>query len=85
MERGPGTAELYTLARRCADDLGFDLAERSVGGVSDGNFVAGLGLPVLDGLGAVGDGAHARHEHITLTGLTERTALAAALLHALAR
>jgi glutamate carboxypeptidase len=84
MERGPGTAELYALARRLADDLGFQLGERSVGGASDGNFVAGLGLPVLDGLGAVGDGAHARHEHISLTGLTERTTLTATLLNALA-
>ena len=50
---------------------------------SDGNFVAALGVPVLDGFGAVGDGAHARGEHISLGGMTERTALAAALLHAL--
>lgn len=84
MERGPGTADLYALARGVAADLGFELAERSVGGASDGNFVAGLGLPVLDGLGAVGAGAHARHEHLSLPHFTERTALAAALLHALA-
>jgi glutamate carboxypeptidase len=83
MERSPGAVRLYALARDVAAGLGFDLAERSVGGASDGNFVAGLGLPVLDGLGAVGAGAHARHEHTTPHGLTERTALTAGLLHAL--
>ena len=84
MERGAGTAALYERARRLADAMGFTLRERAVGGASDGNYVAHLGLPVLDGLGAVGDGAHARHEHITLSGMTERAALAAALITALA-
>lgn len=84
MERGAGTAALYERARQLADAMGFTLRERAVGGASDGNFVAHLGLPVLDGLGAVGDGAHARHEHILLDGLPERAALAAALLRSLA-
>jgi glutamate carboxypeptidase len=84
MERGPGTAALFGLARDVASGLGFALEERAVGGASDGNFVAGLGLPVLDGLGAVGDGAHARHEHVSVRGMVQRTALAAGLLHALA-
>jgi glutamate carboxypeptidase len=84
MERSPAIAELYDLARSSAAELGVTLAECSVGGASDGNFVAALGHPVLDGFGAVGDGAHARHEHISVEGMLERTALAAAVLHRLA-
>ena len=84
MERSPAIAELYDLARSSAAELGVTLTECSVGGASDGNFVAALGHPVLDGFGAVGDGAHARHEHISVEGMLERTALAAAVLHRLA-
>ncbi|RVX40689.1 glutamate carboxypeptidase [Nonomuraea polychroma] len=84
MERGPGTARLFALARAAALDMGLDLRECSVGGASDGNFTAALGLPVLDGLGAVGAGAHARHEHISVDGMIERAALTAGILRALA-
>ncbi|TVT13235.1 M20 family metallopeptidase [Amycolatopsis acidiphila] len=84
MERTPTTVALYERARAIAAELGVDLRECSVGGASDGNFVAALGVPVLDGFGAVGDGAHARHEHISVQGMLERTALAAATLDALA-
>ncbi|MCK2219340.1 M20 family metallopeptidase [Actinomadura sp. ATCC 31491] len=83
MERGPGTARLFALARDVAAGLGVELEECSVGGASDGNFAAALGLPVLDGLGAVGAGAHARHEHVSVRGMVERSALTAALLNAL--
>jgi glutamate carboxypeptidase len=83
MERSEAIAELYGLAREQAAELGVTLRECSVGGASDGNFVAALGHPVLDGFGAVGDGAHARHEHISVEGMLERTALAAAVLHRL--
>jgi glutamate carboxypeptidase len=83
MERSPAIAELYGVARDLAAELGVTLRECSVGGASDGNFVAALGHPVLDGFGAVGDGAHARHEHISVEGMLERTALAAAVLHRL--
>jgi glutamate carboxypeptidase len=83
MERTEQTARLFGLARGLASGIGVDLRECAVGGASDGNFVAALGLPVLDGFGAVGDGAHARHEHISVHGMLERTALAAAVLHAL--
>jgi glutamate carboxypeptidase len=83
MERSAAIAGLYDLAREQAAGLGVTLAECSVGGASDGNFVAALGHPVLDGFGAVGDGAHARHEHISVEGMLERTALAAAVLHRL--
>ncbi|WP_372662715.1 M20 family metallopeptidase [Amycolatopsis kentuckyensis] len=84
MERSGAIARLYELAREEAAELGVTLRECSVGGASDGNFVAALGHPVLDGFGAVGDGAHARHEHISVEGMLERTALAAAVLHRLA-
>jgi glutamate carboxypeptidase len=85
MARTAGVAALYELARAAAAQLGVDLHETAVGGASDGNFVAALGIPVLDGLGAVGAGAHARHEHVTLSGMLERTAVAATVLAAFAR
>ncbi|WP_329454349.1 M20 family metallopeptidase [Streptomyces sp. NBC_01497] len=84
MSRTPGNARLFSLARDHAAALGLTLRECAVGGASDGNFVAALGVPVLDGFGAVGAGAHARDEYISLDGMTERTALAAAVLSALA-
>ena len=85
MERSPGIAALYALARAAAAQLGVDLAETAVGGASDGNFAAAMGRPVLDGLGAVGAGAHARHEHVSVEGMVERAALAAGVLAAFAR
>ncbi|MFE2375843.1 2-dehydropantoate 2-reductase [Streptomyces sp. NPDC059398] len=83
-ERTDGVARIFTLARSCAAPLGLDLRETAVGGASDGNFVLAAGTPVLDGLGAVGNGAHARSEHVTLTGMTERSALTAGVLAAFA-
>lgn len=83
MPRSAETGRLFAEAEQVAARLGFELAETSVGGASDGNFAAALGLPVLDGLGAVGDGAHARHEWISIDGMLERTSLAAGLLAAL--
>jgi len=80
MERKPGTVALYKLARKLAAELGFQLDEASTGGGSDGNFTAALGVPTLDGLGAVGEGAHAAHESIVVEHLVPRTALLAALL-----
>jgi glutamate carboxypeptidase len=80
MERGRGTARLYQSARALAAELGFTLDEASTGGASDGNFTAALGVPTLDGLGAVGEGAHAPHESIVVEHLAPRTALLAALL-----
>ena len=84
MERTPATAELYGIARTAAAGIGTDLAEIAVGGASDANFLAARGIAVLDGLGALGAGAHARHEHALASGMVHRTALIAALLHALA-
>lgn len=83
MEESAGAA-LARLAERCASDLGIGpIGARAVGGASDGNFTAALGIPTLDGLGAVGDGAHADHEWASVTALPERTALVAALVTAI--
>jgi glutamate carboxypeptidase len=80
MERKPGTVTLYKKARGLAAELGFVLDEAATGGGSDGNFTAALGVPTLDGLGAVGEGAHAAHESVVIEHLVPRTALLAALI-----
>ena len=80
LERTAGVVRLYEIARGVAGELGIDLAEGGTGGGSDGNFSAALGVPTLDGLGAVGDGAHALHEHVELESLCRRAALAAGLM-----
>jgi glutamate carboxypeptidase len=80
MERTRGTVDLYRRARAMAAELGFVLEEAATGGASDGNFTSALGVPTLDGMGAVGDGAHASHESIVLDHLVPRTALLAGLL-----
>ena len=80
MERSPAIAALFERARQVASALGMDLREGATGGGSDGNFTAALGVPTLDGLGALGDGAHAEHEHVLVASLPPRAALLAALL-----
>jgi glutamate carboxypeptidase len=80
MERKPGTVALYKRSRKLAAELGFTLDEAATGGGSDGNFTAALGVPTLDGLGAVGEGAHAAHESVVIEHLVPRTALLAALI-----
>ncbi len=80
MERTRGTVELYRRARALAGELGFGLEEAATGGASDGNFTSALGIPTLDGMGAVGEGAHASHESILIEHLAPRTALLAGLL-----
>ncbi len=80
MERTAGVSALYAQAAAIARELGWKLGEAAVGGGSDGNFTAGLGIPTLDGLGAVGDGAHAPHEHIVISELPRRAALIAGLI-----
>jgi glutamate carboxypeptidase len=80
MERTVGVTALYAQAATIARDLGWKLGEAAVGGGSDGNLTAGLGIPTLDGLGAVGDGAHAPHEHILISELPRRAALIAGLI-----
>lgn len=80
LERTAGVVRLYEDARAVAAELGFALGEGSTGGGSDGNFTAALGVPTLDGLGAVGDGAHAVHEHVEIAELARRAALLAGLI-----
>ena len=80
MERGAGTARLFLQAQELAGELGFALEEASTGGGSDGNFTAAMGISTLDGMGAVGEGAHAAHESIRIDALAERTALLAAMI-----
>jgi glutamate carboxypeptidase len=80
MERTPGVAALYKKAKSIAKHLNWKLEEAAVGGGSDGNFTAGMGIPTLDGLGGVGKGAHAVHEHILISELPRRAALLAALI-----
>jgi glutamate carboxypeptidase len=80
MERKPGTIALFKKARSTAAELGFVLEEAATGGGSDGNFTAALGVPTLDGMGAVGDGAHAAHESVVIEHLIPRTALIAAMI-----
>ncbi|MER5302977.1 M20 family metallopeptidase [Streptomyces lasiicapitis] len=76
--------ELFALAAGQAARLGLDpLLQMAVGGASDGNFTAGVGCPTLDGLGAVGDGAHADHEHVITAHMPDRTRLLAQLVGAL--
>ncbi len=82
MERTRGTIALFRRAHALAAEIGVDLQEAATGGASDGNFTSALGVPTLDGMGAVGEGAHARHESILLEHLAPRTALLAALLAA---
>jgi glutamate carboxypeptidase len=79
MERGKGVAMLFATARKLAADLGVELEESSTGGGSDGNFTAALGIPTLDGIGAVGEGAHAGHESILIDRIPDRVALLAKL------
>ena len=80
MERTSAVIELFEKARAIATDLDFDLGEAQVGGASDGNFLAAMGIPVLDGLGISGDGAHAVHEHIEADDIARRGALIGGLL-----
>ncbi|MER6944672.1 M20 family metallopeptidase [Nonomuraea sp. NPDC000554] len=83
MTPNPPSQRLFEQARAVAAELGWPLKEVAVGGTSDGNFVSALGRPVLDGLGAVGDGAHARHEHVLVDHIPARTALTIGLIAAL--
>ena len=80
MERTRGTVRLFEQARSLAAELGFALDEAATGGASDGNLTSALGVPTLDGMGAVGEGAHAAHESIVLEHIAPRTALLAGML-----
>jgi glutamate carboxypeptidase len=80
LERSAGVARLFRIAQKLARELGVEIEESSTGGGSDGNFTGALGIPTLDGIGAVGEGAHAPHESILVDRIADRTALVAKLL-----
>jgi glutamate carboxypeptidase len=80
MERTEGVAALYKKAQHIAREISWKLEEAAVGGGSDGNFTAGLGIPTLDGLGGVGEGAHAIHEYIVISELPRRALLLAGMI-----
>jgi len=80
MERNADTVRLFNIARDIAAQLGMELGEGSTGGASDGNFTSAMGVPTLDGLGAIGDGAHTPNEFIELPSLPERAALIGGLI-----
>jgi glutamate carboxypeptidase len=83
MERTEGTVRLFHIAQELGRTIGMDVQESSTGGGSDGNFTSALGIPTLDGLGALGEGAHASNESIVIGELPRRTALLAGLLQSL--
>lgn len=85
MERTDGVARLFALATEVGAELGQSVTEGGTGGGSDGNFCAALGVPTLDGLGALGDAAHALDEHVLVDALAPRAALLAGLLARLTR
>lgn len=80
MERSAGTVALFQVAQRLAAEIGMELQEAATGGGSDGNFTAAMGVPTLDGMGAVGGGAHSPAEYVAARHLVERTALLAGML-----
>jgi glutamate carboxypeptidase len=80
LEHTAQVAKLFAHAQSLMAEMGLKLGETSTGGGSDGNFTGALGIPTLDGLGAVGDGAHTPHEHIVIRAMPERAALIAGLL-----
>ena len=83
MERTAGIVALFQKAKALGLELGIELEESSTGGGSDGNFTAALGIPTLDGLGGVGEGAHAPNESILIDRIADRTALLAKLVQAI--
>jgi glutamate carboxypeptidase len=80
MERTAGVAALYEKAREIAKQIDWKLEEAAVGGGSDGNFTAGMGIPTLDGMGGAGQGAHAVHEHVMISELPRRALLLAGMI-----
>lgn len=85
LERTAAVIGLFEAAKAVAEENGVTLTEGAAGGGSDGNFTAALGVPTLDGFGAIGDGAHALHEHVDIDALVPRAAVIAGLLARLAR
>ena len=82
MERTDAVAALFQRAKTIAASFGYEIGETQVGGASDGNFIGAMGVPVLDGLGIAGDGAHTLHEHILISDIANRATLMTLLLTA---
>ncbi len=80
MERTADTVRLFEIARGVAAEIGIDLKEGSTGGASDGNLTSALGVPTLDGLGPIGDGAHSVDEYVEIDSLQQRAALVAGIV-----
>ncbi len=80
MERTTGVAALYKKAQHIASQIKWKIDEAAVGGGSDGNFTAGMGIPTLDGMGGVGEGAHAVHEYIVISELPRKALLLAGMI-----
>jgi glutamate carboxypeptidase len=80
MERSSAVVELYERARDAAASFGYEMGEAQVGGGSDGNFVAALGVAVLDGLGLAGAGAHTLDEYVLISDIAKRATLLTLLL-----
>ena len=85
LERTADVVKLFEIAKSVAAEIGVTLEEGSAGGGSDGNFTAAIGIPTLDGFGAIGDGAHALHEHVEIDALVPRAATIAGVLDRLVR
>ena len=83
MERSPAIRSLFEQAQRAGTDLGLTIEESATGGGSDGNFTSALGIPTLDGLGGVGEGAHAPNESILIDRMADRVALLALMIQSL--
>ena len=80
MERTEAVGELFEKLRSIGKSFGYEIGETQVGGASDGNFIAALGVPLLDGLGIAGDGAHRLDEHILIDDIAKRATLVTSLL-----
>jgi len=80
MERTAAVAELFDRVRTIGASFDYEVGETQVGGASDGNFIAALGVPVLDGLGIAGDGAHRLDEHILIDDIPKRATLVTSML-----
>ncbi len=83
MERNQKNLSLFAIAKTIGMNMGIELQESGTGGGSDGNFTSALGIPTIDGLGAVGDGGHARSEFVFVDSLPERAAVVAGLMMSL--
>lgn len=85
MEKTAAVAVLVEMAQQAARELGFEVHDTSTGGTSDANFIAALGIPVLDGLGPLGGDDHSPDEYLEIDSILPRTALLAKLIMSICR